>query len=195
MGKKSYSPSTVRLDPPGDSEFEAVLMNRKSIRSYSGDAVSLSQISKLLWAAQGATSSKKRTTPSAGGIYPITIYVVWDKMYKYVQKSHKLVMTSVHDRRHDLCSAAIGQRSIENAPLSIVIAAYFIKIMKKYKDRGRRYVLLEAGHVAQNICLMAAHLGLGTVPIGAFSDNRVKRVLNCKENPIYILPVGGLKDG
>jgi len=195
MGKKSYSSPTVRLYPPGNSEFETVLMKRKSIRTYSDVPISLSQISKLLWAAQGATSSKKRTIPSAGGLYPITIYVVWEKMYKYIQKSHELIMTSVHDRRGDLCRAGIGQRSIQDAPLSIVITASFLKMMKKYKDRGRRYVLLEAGHICQNICLMASYLNLGTVPIGAFSDSKVKQVLNCLENPIYIMPVGELKDG
>ncbi|PKP36126.1 MAG: nitroreductase, partial [Bacteroidetes bacterium HGW-Bacteroidetes-15] len=55
-----------------------------------------------------------------------------------------------------------------------------------------RYICMEAGHVAQNIHLQAVALGLGSVPVGAFDDDKIGEILGCKENevPLYIIPVG-----
>jgi len=49
---------------------------------------------------------------------------------------------------------------------------------------------MEAGHIGQNIYLQATALGLGTVSVGAFIDDEVKRVLGIKEEPLYLFPVG-----
>lgn len=62
--------------------------------------------------------------------------------------------------------------------------------MKKYLDRGRQYVHFEIGHAAQNVLLQAEALGLGTVPVGAFNDEEVRRVLGLSEDPLYLMPVG-----
>jgi SagB-type dehydrogenase family enzyme len=74
----------------------------------------------------------------------------------------------------------------------IVIGAVFGRITSKYGDRGVRYAHMEAGHVSQNIYLQAAALGLGTVAVGAFYDERVRSVMRMEDNeaPLYIMPVG-----
>jgi len=61
--------------------------------------------------------------------------------------------------------------------------------------RGKRYVYMEAGHSAQNIYLEAETLNLATVVVGAFDDEKVKKVLKVKSVPLYIMPIGRRRDG
>jgi SagB-type dehydrogenase family enzyme len=65
-------------------------------------------------------------------------------------------------------------------------------VTSKYGQRGIRYTHIEVGHIAQNIHLQAVALGLSSVPIGAFSDEKVKEILPLPENhePLYVIPVG-----
>ena len=81
---------------------------------------------------------------------------------------------------------------MREAPLVIAITAVYQRTAMKYGERAERYVHMEAGHAAQNVFLQAAALGLGAVPIGAFDDSRVKKVLGSPpdEQPLYLLPVG-----
>ena len=73
----------------------------------------------------------------------------------------------------------------------IAVAAEYRRTTGKYGERGVRYVHLEAGHAAQNVCLQAAALGLGSVAIGAFSDTGVAAVLEVGGlQPLYLVPVG-----
>ena len=97
------------------------------------------------------------------------------------------------DLFEDLAAASWNQSFISQAPLNIIICANYSKIQFRYgHDRGIRYALIEVGHCAQNIHLQAVALGLGSVPIGAFQDKEVKRLLNLPEeiDPLYIIPVG-----
>ena len=82
-----------------------------------------------------------------------------------------------------------------NAPVILVITGIFERTEKKYGERGERYVYMEAGHVAQNVYLQCASLGLGTVSIGAFLDEEVKRVLKLPEDhePLYLMPIGHIE--
>ena len=75
----------------------------------------------------------------------------------------------------------------------IVIAAVIARTAQKYgEERSPRYVHLEAGHAAQNVLLQAVALNLGAVPIGAFVDDDVKRVLALPpdQQPLYLIPIG-----
>ncbi|GAI88005.1 unnamed protein product, partial [marine sediment metagenome] len=96
------------------------------------------------------------------------------------------------DFRKKLANAGLSQSAIHSAPLDIVITAIYARTMIKYGERGTRYVHIEAGHVAENLQLQAVALGLGSVPIGAFYDEKVKNVIGCtdEEVPLYIIPIG-----
>ncbi len=74
----------------------------------------------------------------------------------------------------------------------MVIAAVYERTTGKYGERGVRYVHIEAGHAAQNLCLQATALDLGIVTVGAFNDDQVKEALGLPEDeqPLYIIPVG-----
>lgn len=75
-------------------------------------------------------------------------------------------------------------------PTYIIISANFDKTTVKYGDRGKRYVYMEAGHTAQNICLVCEELGLGSCCIGAFNDAEIKQKYHIEFEPIYIIAVG-----
>jgi SagB-type dehydrogenase family enzyme len=95
------------------------------------------------------------------------------------------------DIRKDIAKAALGQGFISDAGLVVIITAIFERTATRYGDRADRYVYIEAGHCAQNIHLEAAALGLGSVPVGAFRDNELTKLLKLQdEEPIYIIPVG-----
>jgi len=180
--------------------IEETLRKRRSVREYADEALTLPEVAQLLWAAQGITSpGGKRTVPSAGALYPLEVYVVIGKVagvtpgvYSYRPQSHKLAKVRDGEQRAALCQAALAQESVEQAAIDIVITAVYERTTITYGDRGLRYVHMEAGHAAQNVYLQAEALGLGTVVIGAFLDEPVKRVLGLPEDeePLYIIPVG-----
>ena len=130
-------------------------------------------------------------------MYPLEVYLVAGRVkdlkpgvYRYNPQAHSLIKIAEGDKRLDLFSASLSQASIKNAPISLVICAQYERTTRKYGERGKRYVHIEVGHVGQNIYLQAESLGLATVAIGAFVDEAVKKVLNIKEEPFYIMPVG-----
>jgi SagB-type dehydrogenase family enzyme len=188
----------VQLPEPkltGPMSLEQTLAERRSVRSYSNRPLDLTQISQLAWAAQGITDKQKgfRTAPSAGAIYPIKLYfATQDGLFVYHSAGHSLEKVSDKDLRNRLSSAAMGQRWVAQAGCDIIIAGSEKKLAARYGGRARRYMLLEAGHIAQNIHLQAVSLGLASVPIGAFNISQVHDLCNLPTalEPIYIICVG-----
>lgn len=193
----------VKLPEPklkGNVSLEETLLKRRSVRDYAEVVLTLEEVSQLLWAGQGITESwGGRTAPSAGATYPLEMYLAVGNVqslvpgiYKYSPKKHELVKLSAEDVRGKLADAALSQDFVKEAPIDIVIAAAYERTTWRYGDRGIRYVHIEVGHAAQNICLQAVALGLATVPVGAYHDDRVKTIIGMPANevPLYILPVG-----
>jgi SagB-type dehydrogenase family enzyme len=205
---------TVKLPPPvldGSVSVERCLAQRRSVRRYSNQPLKLAEVSQLLWAAYGVTEPMPnvsgvrgglKTAPSAGGLYPLELYVVVGNVtsldpgiYRYRPETHDLMLVQVGDRRKPLALAALGQTMIRDAPASIVYSAVFRRNTGKYGDRGRqRYVCMDLGHSAENVYLQCGSMGLGTCAIGAFNDDAVKLVVRMtkEEEPLYIMPVGRL---
>ena len=100
--------------------------------------------------------------------------------------------TASGDLRKELSEAALSQAAVENAPATFLITGIFQRTTKKYGQRGLTYVLMEAGHAAQNLLLQAEALDMGAVPIGAFSSKEVAEIitLSPNEQPLYLIPVG-----
>jgi SagB-type dehydrogenase family enzyme len=157
-------------------------------------SLTLEQISQLTWAAQGQDStSRYRTTPSAGATYPLELFVITDEgMFRYLPAKHALEKLADQDLRSRLASAAWGQEFIRAAPMTLVFAADFSRTTGRYGERGVRYVFMETGHAAQNVHLQAEALGLGSVAVGAFDDAAVSTVLSLPRNlePLYMVAVG-----
>ena len=200
--------TSIALPEPrhdSDTSVEGALLERRSVRSFREAALTLEQLGQLLWSAQGITdSSGKRTAPSAMALYPLEVYAVVGNVkgvspgvYKYRPQSHELVKTLDGDQRKALSPAATGQMSVSQGAIDIVITAVYERTTRQFGERGIRFVHMEAGHAAQNIYLQAVALKLGTVTIGAFDDDSVKKVLglSANEEPLYIMPVGKTGDG
>ena len=213
MSKNQSSPQnntlnildTIILPDPDHSSslsIETVLQKRKSIRDYHDRPLTLSEVSQLLWAAQGVTRpGGYRTAPSAGALYPLEIYIIAGEVndlptgtYKYKPHAHELELITKGDVRLELYDAALDQSCIKEGAVVIVFSAVYERTTHKYGERGIRYVHMEVGHAAQNVYLQAVSLDLGTVVIGAFHDDDVKRIVNMtdEEQPLYIMPLGGI---
>jgi len=196
--KAGGSEPEVPLPPPeekGLRSLEEVLAARRSVRAFKGAALTPKQLGQLLWSAQGVSDRARglRTAPSAGALYPLEVYAVTvEGVFRYVPERHAIRKVRGGDVRQSLAAAALGQSWVAEAPASVVITAVYARTARKYGERARRYVALEAGGAAENVLLQAAALGLGSVPVGAFDDRRVQEVLGCaaEEEPLLIVPVG-----
>ncbi|MHC4742723.1 MAG: DJ-1/PfpI family protein [Planctomycetota bacterium] len=180
----------IQLAPPqlkGSVSLEETLANRRSVRQYANRPVGFPLIGQLAWAGQGITDPVKglRTAPSAGALYPIDLYFATPEgLFLYHAKDHSLEQTIVDDMR--------GSLGVPPAPCHIIMAGSPRKLTPRFRDNARTYMLLEAGHVAQNICLQSVAMGLGSVTIGGIDSRKVARA--CKlpryTEAIYVINVG-----
>jgi SagB-type dehydrogenase family enzyme len=180
--------------------LERALDQRRSVRRYGDEPLTLDEVSQLLWAAQGITRpGGYRTAPSAGALYPLELYLTGgrvtdlpDGVYHYRPREHELVQVGGEDRRAELAAAALDQSWVRRGAVVLAIAGVYERSAEKYGERGIRYTHIEVGHAAQNIYLQAEALGLGTVMVGAFDDREVREVLDLpeREAPLALLPVG-----
>lgn len=191
------------LPPPsydGQMSVEQALLERRSIRAYEAEPLTLDEISQLLWAAQGITHPRGyRTAPSAGALYPLEVHLLAGNVanlpagvYRYRPERHDLIRSREGDHRQALSEAALDQEAVHEAAAVVVFSGVFERTTQKYGQRGVQYVHAEAGSAAQNLYLQAAALGLGTVIMGAFYEDEVRRILNLKpeELPLCLMPVG-----
>ena len=174
---------------------------RRSVRDFSAEAIFRHQLSQILWVAQGVGWEGYRSVPSAGATFPLEIVVAAGEggvegldagLYRYLPEGHSLSRHYAGDVRRELAAAALGQESIYEAPVDIIIGAVRSRTLTRYGARGEGYVYMEAGHAGQNIYLQATALGLGTVAIGAFRDEAVIEVLRLggEYRTLYIMPIG-----
>ena len=198
--RRTRSPQKiVQLTKPsliGSMSLEEALAKRRSVRSFVNTPLETEQISQLAWAGQGITEKQRglRTAPSAGETYPIQLYFATEEgLFVYQPVEHSLGQTSDKDIRSNLANAASMQEFVATAGCDIIIAGSSQKLSTQFRKKARTFMLLEAGHVAQNILLQATCLGLGSVPVGGFTSSReVSRAcrLPAGYEPVYIICVG-----
>ncbi len=210
-GEVSIREDTVCLPFPrlrGEISLEEAMANRRSIRDYTSEPLTVEEFSQILWSAYGVTETRYgfKTTPSAGATYPLNIYAVVAPRgvatgsngflepgsYYYDPHSHCARIVKRGDLVEELYEAGLRQPWIRKAPVNIVITATYERTTRVYGSRGIQYVHIEVGHAGQNIYLQATAMGLATVAIGAFYDDRVRRTIGAPSNerPLYIMPVG-----
>ncbi|MFZ5432243.1 MAG: SagB/ThcOx family dehydrogenase [Calditrichota bacterium] len=196
-------PKPIPLPPPdlvGSKSLEQVLDERRSVREFSSDSLTLSELGQLLWAAQGITSDNGwRTAPSAGALYPLDVYIAVKRVagltsgvYRYIPglpDEHWLELVREGDPSPDL-NHACGQACIAEGAVGIIIVAIAERTAKRYGERAERYAILEAGHAAQNVLLQAEARDLGAVPVGAFHDELIQELTGSSGMPLYVISVG-----
>jgi SagB-type dehydrogenase family enzyme len=113
-------------------------------------------------------------------------------VYRYLPLEHALVASQSGDRRLPLSRAVTSREFIRDAAAIIAITAVQARTRVRYGSDARRYVLMEAGHVGQSICLQTVSLGLGAITLGAFHAGDVRKVLALPggERAEYLIAVG-----
>lgn len=177
----------VSLPPvANDSQILKLLQTRRSCRAFAMREMSLSDLSTLLYGAYGVIFAEDRVVravPSAGGLYPLELYAVTrsvtglaDGVHHYNVRDHSLEPIGPAPAPGEFERYFLGQDYIEPANVVILLTAVFARTQEKYGPRGYRYVLLEAGHVAQNLCLLAVERGLAGLCVGGFIDTRLNKI-------------------
>jgi SagB-type dehydrogenase family enzyme len=190
------------LDPPdreGGAGLWQLLQARHSVRDYA-PGLTLAELGQVLWAADGATAAAPgivlRTAPSAGGLYPIETYVAAHDvsglepgLWHYDVFDHAVYQVRAGDQRTAVARAALDQQIAHDAAAVLLWSAVFERTTWKYRQRGYRYLYMEAGHIAQNVALAAVALGLGTCQIAAIYDAEANALVGCDgrgESVIYM---------
>ena len=208
---KTY-PGAPRVQLPDlaldDSGIFDALARRRSVRAYSAEPLALGELSALLWAAAGVTARQEgfafRTAPSAGGLYPIEHYVVANDvegleqgLYHYDVLGRALERLHAGDLRLPVARAALDQRIAAEAQAVFVWTAVLERSRWKYGERFVRSVLLDAGHIAENVALAATALGLGTCQIAAFFDEEAADLIGVEPDaePVVYMSTAGRPAG
>ncbi len=189
---------TVRCAAPktrGGMSVTEAIATRRSRREFRDQRLTPAEIAHLCWAGQGITDPSQglRASPSAGALYPMTIFVAdADGVWEYLPAEHALRLRIEDDVRARLQRAALNQTCVGDAPVCMLIAMNVGRTARKYGEWAERYCLMEAGHIAQNVLLQATAMKLGGVPVGAFNTERVNSILQLpgKLEVVYLLPLG-----
>ncbi|MDK2949320.1 MAG: hypothetical protein PWQ56_485 [Patescibacteria group bacterium] len=189
-------------------EIDSLLINRKSLRIFTKRKITFKELSNFLFFSAGINNKKtininesRRMYPSAGARYPLEIYLINLKkignnnegIYHYNVKWNTIELLKEENCKKILSKVIPNQKWISDADTVLIITAVFNRTNIKYKDRGWRYIYIEAGHLGQNFYLNAEKLKLRCCAIGGFDDNIVTDLLrldNENEVPIYAFVLG-----
>ncbi len=194
--------SVVKLPKPvteGSLSLEEAIVSRRSRREFSDTPVTIPEISQMLWSGQGQTDpSGKRTIPSARESYSMTLFVFVKEakgltpgIYEYIPKDHSLGAVSTVDVETAMKTAG-AQAGAQAAPVVFLIASDFGLYQTKTKAENMNATYMEAGHISQNMYLMAESLKMGTVTMAGFSSPKMVETLKLDPafNVEYIMPFG-----
>ncbi|MEO5731410.1 MAG: SagB/ThcOx family dehydrogenase [Byssovorax sp.] len=203
-------PGAKRTPLPGrdfvlDEPLGAVLERRRSVRDFTLQPMPLATLGRLLHACYGVkgepehTATCERAAPSAGGRYPLELYVATqsvegleDGVHHYDARAHELELRRPGTAQPKLVDLALEQGMVRDSNVVVIITAIPERTMWKYGQRGYRYVWLDAGHLGQNLYLVATAMGLGPVGIGGFFDEELNELLDLPsdEEAFYLVAIG-----
>jgi SagB-type dehydrogenase family enzyme len=200
-----FGAEVIKLPPPakkGTISVEEALQGRRSTRRFANRALSLAQISQLLWAADGINNPQgKRTAPSGKAAYPMDLYLVAGErgvtglapgIYHYNVADQALEPVAKGEFRSAVAKACNSQAWITEAPAIIVIAGDYKRSEAKNGDKGPLYTHIEAGLLCQNVFLQAGALGLGAGVAGGMNDKALAQAVKLPQGeiPFLVMPVG-----
>ncbi len=181
--------------------------DRQSRREYSDEALSLEELSYLLWATQGVKkvagngTISMRTVPSGGAMHPFETYLAVNNvtglkkgMYRYQPVDHKLVkLFTVGSMAKKLAKAAIGQGFVGDCAATFIWSAVPYKTEWRYSLEAKKIILQDSGHLCQNLYLACESIGCGTCAIGAYDQKLFDKLCQLDgkdEFVVYVAPVG-----
>ena len=189
--------------------FDETIMFRRSVRKYTGKSIPFRSFARMLVMSYGITGSVRydngedlylRASPSAGGLYPLEVYIfvfcvddLQPGLYHYNVRDNLLELIAERDFRTPLIPVMQDQPMVETCSALFCFTYMFERVLVKYRNRGMRFVYLDAGHLAQNISLVASAAGIGSCMIGGFNDYELEALLGVDgfyESAVYSLVVG-----
>ena len=197
-------PPALTLDGP----LGEAILTRESGRAMTAGRVSLEQLATLLHCAYGVTRENAgtifprpfRAVPSGGALYPLEIYChtagvtgLGAGLYHFNPLRHELRRLREGDDTRRIAEALVQPNVASDATLVLFLTALFERSTFKYGARGYRFILLEAGHVAQNLNLVANALGLAALNVGGYFDREVDALLGLdgvEHSTVYMVAVG-----
>ena len=182
------------------------IIKRESHRSFTGQSLNLEEVSYLLYATQGirikiSDSVALRTVPSAGARHSLETYLCANRItglaegfYRYLPLEHKLLPHhQLPDPGPSLTKAVFGQDFVGNAPAVFIWTAIPYRMEWRYGMAAHKVILIDAGHVCQNLYLAVEDIGCGTCAVAAYDQDAMDRLLQLdteEEFVIYLAPVG-----
>jgi SagB-type dehydrogenase family enzyme len=212
--QKPYDENGEKIDLPKVNENILTKTNifdifkaRISHRSFNSEYISLAELSFLLWATQGVKTVKGdnyatlRTVPSAGARHPFETYIVVNRVeglksgvYRYLPLTHQLLYIfegeNFEERLSDL---TLGQKFVGKSAVTFIWSVIPYRGEWRYSTVAHKAMILDAGHVCQNLYLASEAIGCGTCAIAAYDQKKFDGFLNldCEDEfVIYLAPVG-----
>jgi SagB-type dehydrogenase family enzyme len=177
------------------------LARRRCIHPLGVELPPRAHLARLLQAGHGITGPHHfGPVPSAGGLQALELYVAafqhgWlpAGLYHYDRRGHHLSQLVAGGGREDLGRVVPSLERLEGGALLWLVVGDGARVAAKYGERGLRFLLLEAGHLMQNLCLLSASLGLVTVPLGGFFERELARwtLLPETDEVLYLGACGG----
>lgn len=185
----------IRLPKPNlnrNSEVMEAFANRHSTREYAAKALTLTDLSDLLWAANGINRPEegKRTAPSAMNKQDVDVYVVLpEATYLYDAKAHQLNLVAEGDHRG---AVAGGQTFVKSAPVSLLLVSDLSRLGDAKNTHTQLMGAVDAGIVSQNISIFCSAAKLATVPRASMDTAKLKSVLKLTDTQLPLMnhPVG-----
>lgn len=188
-------------------EFDQLLRDRQSWRKYTTDPISLEELSYLLFSSQGVLAevgqgyASRRTVPSAGARHPYETYLAVNRVqglepgvYLYRPFGHQLAFLEGSENLPDLLTEAnLGQKFVGNSAVCFAWACIPYRAEWRYMEHAHKNMLLDAGHICQNLYLAVEALGLGTCAVGAYDQAAMDAIFELDgvdEYVVYLAPVG-----
>lgn len=187
-------------------DFVELVEQRKTLRKYSDDSLTLQELAYLLWGTQGVKSVTEkpvsfRTVPSAGSRHAFETYLLVNRvegltpgLYRYLALEHKLIKLDAPEEITEiLTEACLKQPHVKNSAVTFFWVAVPLRMVWRYCQRGYRYMYLDAGHVCQNLYLLAESIHCGVCAIAAYDDDLVNQALQLdgeEQFAIYIATLG-----
>ena len=212
---KPFDASKERVSLPGIDDLRpgvqgtdvvTAIENRRSRRSFTNASLSQEDLAFLLWATQGVREPARhghalRTVPSAGARHSFETYLfvmrvegVSPGLYRYLPLEHELLLERTIDRMHiALAVACLGQRFVGRASVTFAWTTIPYRMEWRYGLSAHRVILIDAGHVCQNLYTACACIGAGTCAIAAYDQEALDALLGVDgedEFSIYVAPVG-----
>jgi len=191
-------------------DLRVAIDKRRSVRRYTDQALTLEELSFLLWCTQGVTEkigrhATLRTIPSAGARHAFETYLLVNNvaglhpgLFRFLATAHQLVEVSSEARLADrVTQACLQQSQVKKSAVTFLWAAIPYRMTWRYGERGYRYLHLDAGHVCQNLYLAGEAVDAGVCAIAAFQDEALNQVLDLdgKDQFIIYLATVGKKEG